>query len=363
MLAGALACALLSTLAVFQHKVVEIRPDVPALFLLILAIALQSSAVLSLRRLAAIGLVLGGALLFTPKLLFAVPAFVLVAVPRGSERRSGIVRAAVLGAGFAVPLLAVAAWLQSHDALQSAFHLNVTFNAAVPSSFRSSYLAASIGRSLRQNPLFWFAAAISVVAAVFAIRWPRTTEARAKLVITGAVAGMAAGMCVIQVPLQQYLMSFAALLAIVTGVQMARLLGTPHRAVRWLTVAAAGVVLLQPVPTLLRARRDDNHTQIASLRHIWATVPANERVFDCWTGMGLFRRPAYFYGFLGPDIIGALEKLDASALDANLISSLAVHHPAIISDPALATLPPSVAAYIENHYFPDRTGLLLMPVR
>lgn len=70
-LSGALAAALVSTVVIFQQKSIEVRPDVPAIAFLLLAILVCVAPKLSTWRLAAAGFAFGIALLFTPKILFA----------------------------------------------------------------------------------------------------------------------------------------------------------------------------------------------------------------------------------------------------------------------------------------------------
>jgi hypothetical protein len=90
-------------------------------------------------------------------------------------------------------------------------------------------------------------------------------------------------------------------------------------------------------------------------------VPVNETVFDCWTGMGLFRRPAFFYHFLGVDIIGALERLDPGILQNSLPENLRAKRPlVIVVDPMLNLLSTNVSDYINANYHIDSPGILLV---
>ncbi len=310
-LGGAMACALLSTVVVFQHKSIEIRPDVPGLFFLLAALFAGFAAEAGLRRSVAAGALYAIALLFTPKLIFAAPAFPLMMIDPRHERRWRWSIGAWMVAGFFLPLGLLAAFLSWHDSLRQAIFFNVNFNLAVPFTSRAAILRGILGQSLIDNWFFWFLGLVAIVASLAgAIRKAkvRDTRWRNELVIAAAALGLAIGYFTIPVPFQQHLMSAAAVLSILAGICGAKIARGPRKLRRskassFVTMLLLTAVMLHPTPALLHDRLKSNQRQLLDLRYVWATVPADQSMFDCWTGFAIFRRPVFFYQFLGPDIL------------------------------------------------------------
>ena len=367
-LAGVSACALLSTVVVFQQKSIEVRPDVPGVFLLLVAVALSLRTPLRRWHLAGIGLAAALALLFTPKLLFAMPAMALVGLHR--DRTLSVDRKAIAwtGTAFCLPFLLTGLFLAREGALRAALFFNLGFNLAVPYTYRWMAFRSTVGGSVLENGYFWVVGAAGVAWAITQIvsGGRHGTSRRQVGVVLLATSGLGAGLFLIPVPLKQYLMAFCVLLAILGGCSLAHAVDVVTARARSpvtpvLTALLGTALLLHPIRTLGRDRHNPNTMQRHVLRYVWTTVPENARVFDCWTGRGVFRRPAFFYHFLGPDIVGALETLDPSVLRQSLVETLATVRPlAITCDPMHAMLPQDVRAYIADHYEVDAYGILLL---
>jgi hypothetical protein len=364
-LGGALAAALLSTVVVFQQKSIEVRPDVPATAFLLAAILCATAPRLTSARLTAAGLAWGIALLFTPKVLFGLPALAAVVWWPGPHVTRARAFGALAGGVFAL-LAAAAGYLWLHGALERAIHFNVLFNLAVPYAYRWLNLAGAFGVSITDNWAFWTAGGLGTAASLIRIlRGRDVTERRQEAVVLLASAGLAVGLVSIQVPLRQYVMTLAAMLSIVAGVFGARMMRATASATSPGIMNAVGLivvtgVLLQPARTLMAAE-PPFEPQVDALRYVWNHVPNDGRVFDCWTGLGLFRQPAFFYQFLGPDIIGALNVLEPDRWGQALQSALATHAGVVvIRDPMLAQLPAGVLADIRANFRPDASGLLFV---
>jgi hypothetical protein len=368
-LAGVIACVLLSTVVVFQQKSIEIRPDVPGILFLLLAFYWSCTSRPGLLRLASVGAACGLALLCTPKLVFALPAFAVLLISPGETPILNWRAGGWMILGFLLPVGLVAAYLHLHDALRAAVFFNSDFNLAVPYTYRWSSLRQTFGQSFADNWAFWlfsfFAIAMSMLRTIRKFRMS-DAHRRGEWLITGAATGLGIGFLLIQVPLRQYLMFLCVVLAILSGICGARVIRRMMKscrstAARVLILGLLTGLLLHPLPGLLRERLHTNQQQFLTLRYVWGIVPVNESVFDCWTGIGVFRRPAFFYHFLGLDIIGALERLDPKILQDSLIQSLKDKRPlAIVIDPMLNLLPINVSDYINANYHVDNPGVLLM---
>ena len=368
-LAGIIAGALLSTLVVFQQKSIEIRPDVPAVFFLLLAFYCSFTSKPGPLHLAGAGMAYGVALLCTPKLVFTLPAF--AAVMTHAEHKSVLHWRACkwMTAGFLLPLGLVAAYLYLHDTLEQAVFFNVSFNMAVPFTYHWDTLYETVGPSFTENWFLWCLALFSVAASTArAMRKIRKSGTRwqNESIITCASMGVGLGLFMIPVPSPQYLMSLGVVLSILVGIYGAGVVCAlmklcPSTPSCVLMLALITGIFLHPVPTLLRARLASNGPQLRALRYEWESVPADECVFDCWAGAGVFRRPAFFYHFLGPDIMLTLERLDQRILRDFLLKTLKEKRPlAITNDQMLHALPDNVNDYINANYHADRYGLLLL---
>src|SRR5581483_8571508 len=136
---GLIAVTLLVTSAQFMDRILDFRPDVPALgcgmaSLLLARIGWRSeSRRVPLLAWLASGAMLGAAVMFTQKCLFVLPGFglaLLIDVARASshQRIVRLWRVVVFGVGVVAPIALTVAWFARHDALIPFLHYNLAEN-------------------------------------------------------------------------------------------------------------------------------------------------------------------------------------------------------------------------------------------
>ena len=85
---------------------------------------------------------------------------------------------------------------------------------------------------------------------------------------------------------------------------------------------------------------------------IRSSVEFSRPVLDGWTGLGVFRYPAYYYGFLHPEV---LLMLSPEEKGEKLLQSLRENRPAVvIRDNAWYSFSPEVQKYIGENYVTER---------
>jgi hypothetical protein len=110
--------------------------------------------------------------------------------------------------------------------------------------------------------------------------------------------------------------------------------------------------VLVPPGLALRLDAESMDKQLRVLDRVLELTRPEDRVFDCWTGLYLTRRPAHRYFYLNTDIQRLFEP---SALQARLLAAL--RNPEVrlvIWDRDCARLPAAVRHYVANEFTPDR---------
>lgn len=358
--AGAWAVLLLSTTILFVQKSIEIRPDVPALLLLLISAYLLVSRPRSPQAWAGAGFAAACSLAFTPKTAFALAGFLLACawIHRSDVRRLRL--AAAFAAGVAVPVVGLGGYLLATDAVSEAWFYNVEFNALVPYQYQWGILISGFTGSLAQNYAFWFLSCLALGRGLVLRTRP------GDFVISGGVLGAILGILVIQVPLRQYLMVIVSLLCVLLAVAVIDLAErVQRRQGEWLTgwaLAILAVVMIVPGALGFAAeRRDTNDEQFARLEYVWEHTEPQESVFDCWSGLYVFRPHAFFYHFLGPDIRPTLDLIDPAILRRDLPAALRKNRPRVVfADPSCDELPAEARRYIDEHYESGRYPEILL---
>ncbi len=99
---------------------------------------------------------------------------------------------------------------------------------------------------------------------------------------------------------------------------------------------------------MIEYRSFGNGPFLRSLRKVHALSGPDDRVLDGWTGLGVFRLPAYYHGFLHPEI---LLILPAEGTGPGLLRALETNRPAaIIRDQSWYSFAPEVRGYIGENY-------------
>jgi len=335
---GLLAAAFAATSALFLDLTLEIRQDVPALFCFVASIAALLAADRSTRAraawIAAAGAALGAATMFAQKYAVVVPAMALAAAivgdtPPAATARRRLTQAAVWLAAAALPVAATLAWFAAHDALGSFLWFNVAFNASLhPAPF--GVLGRLPGITLR-NP--WLVVGGAAGALTVWKARPRAASDRALLVIA---AGAAALVAAVPLPYSQHYLPLVPPLALFG----ARL--WPRAGVAMAAACAVYATVVLAV-TFERAA-----PQVAEIEYLMSRTGSADPVLDGFTGYGVFRPSAWFYGYvnhvtINPEIEAAL----AAGLESERIRPKVV-----LFDETLSAFPTAVTGYVREHYRP-----------
>jgi hypothetical protein len=197
---GLAAAALLAWTTIFHGKSIELRPDVPAMLLLVAAAwgLVSAGDSLSLRRCLFAGLLAGFAMLCTQKSVVPAAGLVLaVSVTEGRRRWiAGIVAGGVLGCGVLMAWGVATAWFAWHHAAGDFLHSTLYQLAVIPvRSSRWEHLRPTLSADLsvwvlagwelfdtwrnRRQPETWSSGRglIAVLTAwcVFSLLWVKAT--------------------------------------------------------------------------------------------------------------------------------------------------------------------------------------------
>jgi hypothetical protein len=350
----------LSTTLLFVQKSIEIRPDVPALLLLLAAIYLLVSSPRSAMNYAGSGIALACSLAYTPKTAFAIAGLLAACAlnHKGDARRLEF-GLAFFG-GFSLPLVCLLGYFLSTGALHEALFYNIEFNAQVSYRYQWLNFSSSFMGSLAQNSAFWCLSLIALGRSLLVRTDP------GERAVSWCALGAILGILVIQVPMRQYLMVIVSLLCILLALAITDFAERVQdlkgpRFAGWMATSIAAVLLVPGSLGFAAERRDTNDEQFAKLEYVWENTREGEFVFDCWSGLYLFRPHAFFYHFLGPDIRPTLERIDPAILRRNLLEALRATEPRVaFADSECRKLPAEVRLYIQNHYSGGRYPEILL---
>ena len=345
----------LSNTVMFLAKTLEVRPDVPAALLLVAALlVLHEGLGLDVqerersRLYCFAGLLLGAALMFTPKVAFALPgACLAVALRRaGGSPRLALGRVGLLGVGVALPPLATAAYWAARGAFSAFWHCTVY----VPLHWqRGSGPQELISELLRQDPVHALGL-LGVAASAVALVGGHFQGTLLCLPLLGLVVG------VFWIPeiARQYLVLLLPLLALFSGRVFAAL--TEHVLVRLTTRAREATIALVLValsaPSLsqqLASAEPSNEAFLSRLEFVLANSAPTETVLDGFSGLGVFRPHAYYYYYL----LGKIRATWPSDDRRRLLRSLQVGMVAprlVIWDEYVRTISQPISEFLQRHY-------------
>lgn len=362
---GSCAAALLCSQIFFVQKAMEVRPDVPAVLLMLAGFSLLPRALSPESRAGrrAVAGACAGALfclagLFTPKVIFAVAGATLaagyVAARDASSRKPRAalrVIAAVTAGAAAVALAAVAEMARRGilgGFLADAVGASLRVGVENPAAFRSFYLE----RTLVTNAAGW---ALALFGGVILLR--RRTDATrglAEILVWSLCAGFL-GLFLIAAPMRQVFLAFLPQAAIAGAAGLVDLLRRGcapwPAAARFAVVAAALAAAAAPPWRTARAEAPAMDEQLAVIERVRAITAPDDRVLDCWTGLFLTRLPAYRYFYLNGDI---QRMLPQTALEHDLLAAL--ENPrvkVVIADEDCGRLPATVRRAIGRRFVPD----------
>ncbi|MDP8236134.1 MAG: glycosyltransferase family 39 protein, partial [Candidatus Erginobacter occultus] len=126
------------------------------------------------------------------------------------------------------------------------------------------------------------------------------------------------------------------------------LLGPRKFARRAAGLALLAAVVVRPVNLTVHSYRHTNQHFRNLLMTVHRETGTDDRVLDGWTGLGLFRFPAYYYYFLHS---GMIITLDPKVIGPEILRTLKSHPPAIVvKDDAFNHLPAEISDFVDNNY-------------
>jgi hypothetical protein len=296
------------------------------------------------------------AILTTQKLVFAVPGlavtFAVIAVRR-QMTAAPIVRAAlaVIG-GATLAALPLLTWLARNDALGAFFTDNFLLGTSWPRDSRQLILILSA--MLRDETLLVLLPVLGVIALSVrgwrAALWP--------LAVVAPMISMVVLMPLFPVVQPQYLflwLPYAAILGgIGTGVVAECIGNTP--ALRAMTtsvilgaIALHGVLVIKTQSTAYETEAFDK------LRYTVKQTPPDAKILRAWSPGMAFRRPAFYYFSLNPEIRAVVPQRDWVTLEAGLRNGQIA--PELVEmDDAMRAMPPGIVRALEDRWAPTGTG-------
>lgn len=214
---GALAAALLVTSSQFVNKMLDFRPDVPALFFFLASLMAAAGAWRAARtRTAAVGflasgIAFGAAVMFTQKYLFAAPGLavgllVYAATDNDISKRARICRAAWFVIGVTIPIVLTMWWFESHHALGAFVDATVATNIRLNGD-RGLSLPQRIVTSVVHGPAVYGFGLAGLIASA-------RLRAGPDAMLTCAAGSLLVGLLLIGRAYDQYFLSFLPLLAV-----------------------------------------------------------------------------------------------------------------------------------------------------
>jgi len=367
---GLLAALFLVGQPAVIQKMLEIRPDVPALpFFLgglwFLLRALRDDAVPApprLRWFLGGGLCLGAAIMCTQKMLFVLPgAFVglgLWALAGGRQRfvaRSFAVLAVV--AGIAIPVAVTWIAFAAQGAGDPFIRNNFITNA--------HWRLRSNRHLMFMLETSWPILVLCAVGAVVAVRrFFQKADPRpyGDVLLLCTLGGLLAGIAVVPAAYKQYYLMPLPIACVFAARGLSFLVEkTQERFHGPLLVGATAVLLIWPAVELGKSfvRRDDR--QAARLRYVFEHTRPEDPVLDGWLGTAVFRPHPLPYFFMHREVLAMLSDADLDRYLRPLESGTA--RPALITlDDELRALGPRFMRFLQNNYV-SRDGMFYMPAR
>jgi hypothetical protein len=428
--AGWAAALLLANAPIFLNKSLEIRPDVPAAALLLCGVwlAVRASARAAAhpaagRGLFGAGLLYGGAVMFTQKVVFALPGLALACAwealaARGRESRGRrLLRLlAPPAAGAALPALLTLGYFAARGALWPFLYDNFLLNASWPGLGAREFLlewlredapfvvlgaagllarAPALARRERPGESVVALGGLSVVAA-FAVH-PAVTFHYFLLVLpfVAIYAGMAldaalalaaravasgaspARRCVAAVLVAALLagvvwghawlvggerlrgLPLTSLLA--AGLALAFAAALARGSAAWALALLLGLLSVHPMLRLHAAFERGNWMTVQGIRYVLRNSAPWEACLDGFTGLGLFRPHAFFHPFQNAHTLAIQTPQQRRRLLADLESGAVMPKLIFWNHYLRDGVTPELEAFLSRHYVP--TGLEPIRVR
>lgn len=358
-LAARCAALILAASAIFVLKGLEIRPDQLAGCLMLGATLFLIGADKVRQPLwlfAASGAAAMLAVLTTQKLVFAVPGLAvtfLVIALRRQLTLAHIVRATLaVTVGATLAALPLLAWFAGHDALGAFFTDNFLLGASWPRDSRP--LVLTLSAMLRDETLLVLLSGLGVIA-LFARGW---RAAIWPLAVVAPMISMVVLMPLFPVVQPQYLFLWLPYAAILGGIGAAFAIDRigSTRALRSVTaalivgaIACHGALAIKTQSTAYETAAFDK------LRYTVEKTPPDTKILRAWSPGMAFRRPAFFYFSLHPEIRAVVPQRDWAALETGLRNGRIT--PELVEmDDAMRAMPPGIVQALEHGWAPTGTG-------
>jgi hypothetical protein len=407
----------------FQEKTLEIRPDLLSLpcwlgCLILLMQVIQGKGMSEVRKrwfMAFCGFLLGGSIMTTQKMLFAMPGFTLAMfIYWFSPQSQGTVQQRFVQiicqlAGFFAPMVLMLGYFQLYNGAYTFIEYNLLLNLGWKAGFSPKEY---ILRLMDQNP---FIVGFGLLGMIWAIYKSFTLGSfrRGDYIMVINLIGLLVGLFIIPVPWRQYYLIFLPLLALfsarfLTGVindlieiwsakpvqlkafmlksglfmllsafllawtfpehlpvelnavvkkfMLLALIGAGLIPVflksKDLTMALLIIAVHLPTAKKFKTKFNlNNQQQFESIQYVIENSPAESTFMDGWKGIGLYRQHAYFYWMLHEEIRGMLSEDQIHQLLEDLKSGKISPYFVNLDEDLLA-LSPEITAFFKEHYQP-----------
>lgn len=337
----ALASAfLLSTTFMFIDKAIEIRPDVPFVFMALVSVwlLLRYRVSKKLGQLGASAAALFVAFLFLQKAVFFGIVIGIVFLYESYRRRFGWREYAVFGGTFAVLLGGFIGYVSSAFGWTEYLFLNWELNTQLLNGFPFyKYLL----RSVAQSPVFW----LLFLAGLLIMIRRRTGD-----VIALFAVGLLGSVVLVKSPFPQYfLMSLPFVAMVAAGALIAMTRRWPRSAVALMAISVAWSV--GSVWYMWKS----NDQQLAKIEYVLAETGPEDRVYDGDAQFNIFRKDIdYFWFSVKPKTgnLTAYRLMREYSYDP--YQSISEKQPKVISDSFIRMKEPAVAEhYTRSPLFKD----------
>jgi 4-amino-4-deoxy-L-arabinose transferase-like glycosyltransferase len=373
--AGLFAALFLSYVIMFLEKTIEVRPDVRAVVFWLVSLTFM---VKGIQRVSSFqqsmpeaqinsrfplptlyfmlsGLMIGVAIMFTQKTLFAFGCLIIVLAWMLLDRRlrtlwkqklklAGIFRGSMM-----VPVVLTCLFFYANGGLWEFINCNFIMNSRWRVRFRPyDYIM----RLLSQNPFFSVIGLSGLFVGTFRMR-------KKDEIVKGSAApvlctyGLIASLFIIPVPYRQFYLLFLPLLAMYCGSVLGRMTEISIRRT-YLALSIAIVIIVYLLVQTVGQLSQKNDGQLANVKYIMNITTEEDTVLDGWSGFGFLRSHAYYYFFLHSEMLAMLSEKEKTD---DLINSLEEKRTrVVIYNGSVKTLPKKVQEYISGKYKPSGHG-------
>lgn len=351
---------LLSSMPSLLRKSLEFRPDVPAMLLWVGTwVALMHGLHRYEEHKAGIfrtfwlaGICLGASIMFTQKLIFpmcglglGLLTWIIAAMPRSDWLRKTVFMGAFT-LGIACPFLIT--WLGFVASGAGSAFVNNNFLIHTAWTIHVSPIP-KLGAFIDENwPAVFLALGGCAIAWFYA--FSDRDHAWISRCMSCSILGILAGLFIMPVTQEQYYLTLVPLLAILGAPYYVELIQAMPQSVRGVAMIVSTCALcILPIQDARSQLRLGNESQIQQLKYVMDHTKPEDVVMDGWRGLGAFRKHAFFYYFLHPEIRGIIPPAELEAFLDSLEHGKVCPR-LIVPDQNLDQLPKRFSAYVKENY-------------